>query len=944
MNNTRPRFGTSGPLAAATRVAAGLAMALWLATPAAAALPPAGSIIGNQASATYTDFSGQSKSATSNLVETTVTQVGAFALAQDNTKTAAVGNTVYMAHTLTNTGNGSDTFKLSLTDNAGTFAASNLAIYADANGDGVPDNTTALCVGVAACTNYVTPSLPANGTFKFVVSMTVPASAGNGNSDNITVTATPGTVGLYTTASQSNTDTLNVTSTAAFQVNKSISASQGATGVTLTYTLTYKNVGAAIGNLALQDVIGAAGSPTAGYSYVAGSAKWSAGGASLNDNALVAATPDRANIGGMDAYYEAITAGSTTTIKANINKVGPNVTGTVTFDVLVLGTALPGTSTTTNTGSFAVDDDLDPTNNGALTLQSTNPSPYNVLSNYSVVANDGTAAAADGSNTRPLSTDADAGNADLLRVLAASPGQTITFNNVIWNTGNSTDTFNITAAGLPTLAGSSNAWPTGTTFQLFKTDGSSPLLDSNGDGVPDTGALTSGSPYTVVVKVTLPTGACPAGVCPTGPFDVEVKAQSVGNPDPITGSNTTYDRLVALTAPTVDLANESVTANPAVNHQAIGATPTTTRTVLPGQTTTFDLYVRNEGLIPDTYDLAYSGTNAFSPATALPAGWTVQFRAGACSAAGSVITFIPVANGDQQRVCAVVTVPANAPADTTNVYFQVVSQVTGASDAKWDAVTVSSVNSLTVAPSGTGQVYPGGTIVYPHTVTNTGNTSCGTSFTFTISESLAAQGWTYVLYKDANGDGRIDSGDAVLSSQVVSTTTLAPAAQFKILVKVFAPAGAAAATTDVVSLSVSSTCGGTPDIKSNTATDTTTVVTGQVRLLKTQALNADCTAGTTPVAADFKADMLTAKPGQCIIYKVVATNEGLGDVTGLRLLDSLPAYTEAFLVPSLATNPVCSAGTASYAASQFSCVGVAPDITLKPAESVTITFSVKVSQ
>lgn len=106
-------------------------LSLWLAVPAMAAMPPAGAIIGNQASVTYTDASSQTKTATSNLVETTVLQVGSLTLDADNTKTASIGNTVYMPHTLTNTGNGSDTFTLTTSDFGGgdTDFATNINIY-----------------------------------------------------------------------------------------------------------------------------------------------------------------------------------------------------------------------------------------------------------------------------------------------------------------------------------------------------------------------------------------------------------------------------------------------------------------------------------------------------------------------------------------------------------------------------------------------------------------------------------------------------------------------------------------------------------------------------------------------------------------------------------------------------------------------------------------------
>lgn len=141
----------------------GLVLAMFVITWASGALPPAGSVIGNQANATYTDSGGQTKTATSNLVETVVQQVGSFTLVQDNTKTAAPGNVVYMPHTLTNTGNGSDSFALAFANLAGSFDVSTITVYADANGDGVPDSTTALCA--SPCTTGVTtPNLPAGGT------------------------------------------------------------------------------------------------------------------------------------------------------------------------------------------------------------------------------------------------------------------------------------------------------------------------------------------------------------------------------------------------------------------------------------------------------------------------------------------------------------------------------------------------------------------------------------------------------------------------------------------------------------------------------------------------------------------------------------------------------------------------------------------------------------
>ena len=56
-----------------------------------AAAPSANTVIGNQAAATYLDTSGVQRSVTSNWVQTTVSQVGAFHLSNDNTKVGVAG-------------------------------------------------------------------------------------------------------------------------------------------------------------------------------------------------------------------------------------------------------------------------------------------------------------------------------------------------------------------------------------------------------------------------------------------------------------------------------------------------------------------------------------------------------------------------------------------------------------------------------------------------------------------------------------------------------------------------------------------------------------------------------------------------------------------------------------------------------------------------------------
>lgn len=100
------RVSQSPPTGLAWLVSLVLASLVWLlsSTAAIAAPPPANSVIGNQATATYTDGTGTTRNVTSNLVQTTVAQVFSHTLTASQTKVAPQGSTVYFPHVLTNTG------------------------------------------------------------------------------------------------------------------------------------------------------------------------------------------------------------------------------------------------------------------------------------------------------------------------------------------------------------------------------------------------------------------------------------------------------------------------------------------------------------------------------------------------------------------------------------------------------------------------------------------------------------------------------------------------------------------------------------------------------------------------------------------------------------------------------------------------------------------------
>ena len=72
-----------------TALALAFAFAAIFASGANAAPPPANSVIGNQATATYQDSGGTSRTATSNLVQTTVAQVYSHTLTASQSRIVA---------------------------------------------------------------------------------------------------------------------------------------------------------------------------------------------------------------------------------------------------------------------------------------------------------------------------------------------------------------------------------------------------------------------------------------------------------------------------------------------------------------------------------------------------------------------------------------------------------------------------------------------------------------------------------------------------------------------------------------------------------------------------------------------------------------------------------------------------------------------------------------
>lgn len=954
-----------------------LSLGALLGAPSAMAAPPAFTMIGQQATASYLDGNGTTQQSSSNVVQTQVQQVGAFTLDSVssvtttvvNTKTGASGNIVYAAHTLTNTGNGADNFNVVVTNGPnGTAGVLPAAVYADADGNGLPDSTTALCTAVAGATCTVPAQAVAGngGVFRFVVAYTIPLNATTPTTpySSATITVTPGNTTLYTTTSAADVDNVNLTTDAAFSATLSLavplvtgpggtaypavspngkhslassscpvtmtSARTPAAGcVYSTYTMNFGNTGGAAG------VFYANATLPSGLTYVVGSTVWSgASGQALGEAAGTADEP----VAGVDFVQ------SGQNLSVRIGAVNPNVAGSVSFMVLVNSTATVGTALTS---TYATYDPVTSLHTAAVALTpgstNTNSAAYTVTPSYGVVlgSNGGTAtvtASADATAGTPQGTTGTAG-ADQNVVASMASGGTVKFIQTLWNNGDVADTFNLSSAN------ATNGFPAGSNVTFFKADGVTPLIDTNGDSIVDSGLVAGGASMKFVVQVQIPATT----LANTTTYALVVRATSYGDSTKFDASG---DQVNAVTGILMDLTNTNPgTGSGSVGGGDLGAgpspTPTVTHTTPAGTTATYTLFIRNgENSQSNNFNLDVSQAATFPGS--VPTGWTVKFVVGnaGCAAAAITNTGTILANGFVQ-VDACVTPSTSAPAATTDLYFRAVSALqasTGVtlSDIVHDSVsvTVAVTYMTTVTPSNTGQVNPGGTVVYAHNLTNTGSTAC-TAYTVSVTPTNTSSGWTYSIFNDVNNDSMLDGGDTpnsgTGSGPAVATST-------KFLVKAFAPGGATAGQTDSATFTVSYTATDGTSCGSHSVTDTSTVVVGQVRAYKTQWLNTSCNDGTGAV---FNSNLInTAKPSQCITYQIIAINEGSAPITNLAISDAVPSYTTlATTQPSGACLGSSSSvtGTLAFVAGSDGTVKCSTATSVPPSSNLTMRFTVQIA-
>ena len=219
---------------------AGIAAFFWLlclSNPIEPAGTPAGTAVENTATVDYTDDGVAQPTVTSNTVRVTVTQVAAVTISPVSAgQSSGPGSSVTYAVTVTNAGNASDTFSLSVV--SGSSPAWPASLYRDdgANGgvanDGVRQSGETNAAGS-------TGALAADASFQCFLVVQIPSSSADSASDTTTVTATS----QFDTQKKATATFTTTAQSALVALWKSVDRDTAAPGDTLVYTVRYHNRG-----------------------------------------------------------------------------------------------------------------------------------------------------------------------------------------------------------------------------------------------------------------------------------------------------------------------------------------------------------------------------------------------------------------------------------------------------------------------------------------------------------------------------------------------------------------------------------------------------------------------------------------------------------------------------------------------------------------------------
>lgn len=875
----------------------------------------AGTEIRNLATVSYEDSAGNSFTAQSNEAIVTVAQVYSASINSTDTSVAASpGQPVDISYTLENTGNGPDTYDLSAIDGivgGDDIDADSIVIFADLNNNGQAD------AGEPAITDL---TLTAGEIASIVVRAEVPSDALAGEELGVTLTAQAqeGT-GSAVAASVSDLTAnqgpdgldgtveslITVTGDAVVVATKN--SVHNSAAAQIDYTITIQNNGNADAlNVVLQDAI------PANTNFVAGSAVAS-GLITSNSDILpalgVGVLDETAD--GIDYNNDGDTLDTLDGLTATDAVLPANATVTVSYTVSYDPALVSGGTVISNIAYITADVDGDGVADAPISTNQVN----DTIGNIALVTITDTAENTGGDSINDGQDD-DAAN-DVQLVDQASAGEAVIFRNLVANNGNADDILELSI--------SNTSFPAGTVFTFWNEAITVQLGDSNGAFGVDAGLIPVGSSETITVIAQLP-----ASINGPGNYDAVVTVTSA-NDTSITDTVTV--RLGNIVESTIDIHNASGGVL-GTDENPIGTPDYSAVSTIAADVNTsvnIPLFIDNDGNAGNAFQLAAGGVfdSATSAVNNLPSGWNVEFFLSDSNGnpTGAPVTATPVIAGQSTdfEIIAVVSIPdqtlavgnysvdndADGVVETVDgnndgdgdylLFFQVTSNSTGASDVTTAAVDVNPVIAASLSPNGSAQIAPGGTELYQNTLANSGNDAA----TYEIDSSNSQASWSSTLSVDTDGDGAADTelanitagtiqvqqpnGSVVAVEVAISASgqpifTLDAGELLPIDATVFAPANAVDSEVDV--LTINATNVDTGDVV--TAQNQTQVVSGQVNIIKTVAIDNNCDGA--PDTA-FVSNPGTVEPGQCLVWQIVAQNQGAANAFNVQVRDAAPAFT-----------------------------------------------------
>ncbi|MEO0548289.1 MAG: hypothetical protein AAFZ91_00090 [Pseudomonadota bacterium] len=874
-------------------------------SPAHADTPAAGTNIVNQATVHYTDATGADREVTTNEVVLFVQAVYSSTLEADRALAVAAGGETRFLHTLTNTGNAENTFCISANDRTGDSGDfGRIDVIYDSNGDG--DVNADEQILYSSSSGSAGELVLSSGTRAgLIVQGRVPADAAVSDAFglDLSVSSQDGTAscgaglpddigddadGLNGT----NTDIATVSANAILEIAKSSDYRPGLANDLsddqIEYTIIVRNIGILDAtDVQISDTLpnevsfDSFATTTNSENHLAGIVTAQAATLMPDDEVEVRFVVDvdpTLGFSGEDLEIE-----NSAQVEANLDGVAG------------LEPAIP---------SNTVLDEIDPV--------------------YGVVLSDTGGSASPGVND---GADDDATINDVQLVDVSAPGDVARFTLTATNTGNTIDTYNISDF-------SRAGWFSDAGLRYLSADFATPLLDTTGDGISDTGPLAPGESLTFMVSTSL------SYTEPSSPHTLSLRAISTAE---LSGGAVNVSDLAGLAigsglAPGVDIAN-SASAAGFNDAGGVNADPdsaiTTTLVAAPGGSVLFDLFVANEGSSSDSFSL--SGHANSSATLDLPDGWGVRFLA----VDGTPISATPLLEaGTSYAFQAEVTTPDNVSDSVLqSVFFRAASLNAGVSDIKQDAVSISAAPAISLTPDQFGQIAACGRKEYLHTLINSGGTQEDITLSLVSQSNLLAElrlptrveAGEPVGYEDLSFLS-VGSAIAVLSDGTWATVTLvadggsgfavpmAAGDETRILVRVIAGCEVASGTVDTLRLKAETT---DADAISR-ATDTTTVASARINVTKLGALDAGCLGGADTAFDDAR---VQAGPGDCVIWQITLRNSGVEPVCNVVARDTAPSFTSIFGTPLITQQPSPGTGSCNLNGNTIACsVGNSFDI------------------